>query len=88
MTSKNAKNLNEKRQKVAKSCFGTDEVVVARISKSRSNAPTSEGLHIVSNGKVLQVQKTMILLTKHNPKGLHYEEPYESRGSRTVLREV
>jgi hypothetical protein len=30
----------------------------------------------------------MILLIKHIPKGLHYEEPYESRGSRTVLREV
>ena len=33
MISKNAKNLNEKRQKVARSCFGTDEVVVAQLSK-------------------------------------------------------
>ena len=29
----------------------------------------SEGLHIVSIDRVLQVQKTMILLIKHNPKG-------------------
>jgi len=69
--------------------FGADEVVVAKISKRvPMKIGTSEGLHIVSIGKVLQVQKTMILLIKHNSKGLHYEEPYESRGSRTVLREV
>jgi hypothetical protein len=63
-------------------------VGLQHIQESRRNDPTSEGLHIVSIGKVLQVQKTMILLIKHNSKGLHYEEPYESRGSRTVLREV
>ena len=33
MISKNAKNLSEKRQKVTRFCFGTDEVVVAKVSK-------------------------------------------------------
>jgi hypothetical protein len=48
--------------------FGADEVVVAKISKRvPMKIGTSEGLHIVSIGKVLQVQKTMILLIKHNP---------------------
>ena len=68
-----SKNANNPRVEKAKSSdawiWGGWSRSSENIQESRSNDPTSEGLHIVSIDKVLQVQKTMILLIKHNPKG-------------------
>jgi len=55
------------------------------IQESRSNATMSKGLYRMRIGKELQVQKTMILLLWHNPKGLYCKELYENRVSFKVL---
>jgi hypothetical protein len=90
MASKNDKNLKEKSQKVAMySNWGRWSRSSELTQESRSNDPISEGLHMVSILIVLQlswkVKDDFGLIASRKT---NHEEPYESRGSRTVLWEV